>query len=120
MAYYRLQDNIKDSDKIVKDMIYENRRFITQYIKLYRNGEISRDVFHDAARIVGYMAEMAPDGRKDEVIKGSMMPHFEDDDPSKMPLQLLTSAMMDGKLTKGEIKAKMGLMIDNPEDLIRT
>lgn len=114
MAFYRGQDIIRDSDAIVRDMIMENRRFLKQYIFLYRERKIDRDLFHDAARIVGMMARQAPDGRVEEVIQGSMLAKFDDDDPDKMPASLLAEAMMEQKLTAAQAKDQINQYITDP------
>jgi hypothetical protein len=103
-AYRRAQSKEWDSDAEVKSMIFANRRFLRQYISLYKEGEISQDTFNDAARIVAFMAMAAPEGRREEVIQGSMLSKFADDDPETMPSTMLSNMAVEGKLNPAETK----------------
>jgi hypothetical protein len=110
MQFFRLNGKIRDSNAIVEDMIRSNRKFLTQYVRLYRKGEISRDMFHDAARLVGELAGFAPEGRVEEVKQGSMLPYFSDDDPSRLPMTILVEAALAGKLNAAESKDLINML----------
>ena len=115
MQWYELQDDIKKNDEIVLNMQMGINRFLKQQFFLYRDGELDRDSFQDIARWTGILAEMAPDGRRMEVIKGAMLSNFDDNDPSKTPIAILAEAITSSKLTPAQAKDYVNQLITDPQ-----
>jgi hypothetical protein len=80
-AYFRARDQLGTSDQQVTALTRDIRRFLKQYHFLYQKGDISADEWLEVASIAGSLADMAPDGRKMEVLEGAMLDSLSDEDP---------------------------------------
>jgi len=114
---YAMQMNreVGDQDFQVKSMIRANQRFLKQQMFLYNKGEIGRQEFMDASRIVGHLSKHAPSGRITEVLEGSMLDSLDSDDPGAAPVAQLIEAIEGRKLDKGTMISYIKQLVKNPE-----
>lgn len=121
-AAWSLVDKIYDNDGIVRDMVRAGRERITQEIRLYRQGEKTKQDFMDIGRMIAMMASVAPEGRVMEVIEGIWLPYFDDDEPSNSLIEQLVDAALTNKVSGGEVLALLQNLNATPEEeqLLRT
>jgi len=106
----------QNEDKQVRSMIRANQRFLKQYLQLYNKGKIDRKTFMDVSRIVGHMSALAPEGRKIEVIEGSMLENLDGNDPTDTPHQQLLRLIEAQKLDKGQVLVYVRRLIKDPQE----
>ena len=114
---YAMQMNreISDQDFDVTSLIRANQRFLKQQMFLYNQGKIGRQEYMDAARIVGYLAQAAPQGRIVEVLEGSMLEDFDSNDPANAPVAQLIAGIKARKLDKGTMISYVKQLVKDPE-----
>ena len=92
----------------------EGRRFVNQYIQLYREGDTSMETMREVFALVGEIAKQAPAGQQEEIIQGIMVDKLGDD-PEQTPIEQLAAAALEMRLTKDEIKKYLKHTAGTPE-----
>ena len=93
-----------DFEEEKADIIKEGRRFVKQYVNLFRTGDVDVQTLMDVAAVVGEIAKAAPAGMQEEIISGIMLEKIGDD-PRETPLQQLLDATINLKMDKSTVKA---------------
>jgi len=105
-ADFRRRELQWEDDALKRDLINSTRQAVLQYISLWRAGDISTEMFHDRARMVGEIVKMAPEHMQQEIIQAVLAPELRPEmDPAQAPNNALAGAVLDRQLTKGQAKA---------------
>lgn len=103
-----------DFEEEKRNIITEGRRFVNQYIQLYREGDTSMETMREVFALVGEIAKQAPAGMQEEILQGIMVDKLGDD-PEQTPIEQLAAAALEMRLTKEEIKKYLKHTAGTPE-----
>jgi len=102
VRYWDFVDDQSSEDSMIYDMIKAHKKFAKQQQFLYNEGKISRQDILDSYALMGELAKMAPEHRRQEVLQGSMLTYFSSENPEESVTKLLLDGI--GHMPLSEIE----------------